>query len=289
MSMRWKHTATLAAVVVAVLTAPLQVQARDQAVPVVASTSLILAGAPIGAAIASASIAPAQVSAAVQARASVWKRVVTDRFNTSKVPGHWFQYSGPYGSGPKNCASAANVFTKGGSLRLLMSYRKTGNCGPGWYTGGMMIDTKYGAVDQRVTLRFRVIRKGVASHFIIPMRWPTKTSWPQGGEEDYCETDSVKSCSTFLHYSSANKQVDRTHRFDLSKWHTLRVQRLNHVVKVYLDDMTKPIWTYSGSSSTVPDTFKRVVLQQECQSSCPSSHTGTEEIQVDWITIDSRR
>jgi len=27
------------------------------------------------------------------------------------------------------------------------------------------------------------------------------------------------------------------------------------------------------------------VLQQECQSSCSSGTSGTEDIQVDWITV----
>jgi hypothetical protein len=31
-----------------------------------------------------------------------------------------------------------------------------------------------------------------------------------------------------------------------------------------------------------------VVLQQECRSSgCPAGTTGTEDIQIDWITVDN--
>jgi hypothetical protein len=47
------------------------------------------------------------------------------------------------------------------------------------------------------------------------------------------------------------------------------------------------MWTYKGTSTTLPDTLKRVVLQQECQDSgCPDGTTGTEDIQIDWITVD---
>jgi hypothetical protein len=174
----------------------------------------------------------------------------------------------------------------GGDLRLLLSHDNNSRCGSGWYSGGLMVNDAYGGVDQRVTVRFRVVRNGAASHFIIPMRWPTMTSWPAGGEEDFCETDSLSSCSTYLHYSTSNRQVDHRYSVDLSQWHTIRFQRLDHVAKAYIDDMSSPVWTYDGSSSTLPDTFKRVVLQQECQSSCPSGTSGSEEIQIDWITID---
>jgi hypothetical protein len=39
---------------------------------------------------------------------------------------------------------------------------------------------------------------------------------------------------------------------------------------------------------TLPDTVKQVVLQQECEhQGCPSGTAGTEDIQIDWITIDN--
>jgi hypothetical protein len=47
------------------------------------------------------------------------------------------------------------------------------------------------------------------------------------------------------------------------------------------------VWTFSGDATTLPDTLKHVVLQQECQSSCPSGTTGSEDIQIDWITVDN--
>jgi len=79
--------------------------------------------------------------------------------------------------------------------------------------------------------------------------------------------------------------VYSSHTVDLSSWHTIRTERRNHVVKVYVDDLTMPVWTYAGSSSTLPDTLKHVLLQQECQSSCPGGTSGSEDIQVDWITV----
>jgi hypothetical protein len=143
-------------------------------------------------------------------------------------------------------------------------------------------------VDQRVTVRFRIVDSGVAGHFVIPMRWPDiGSSWPAGGEEDFCESDAATGCKTFLHYSANNSQSWHGYSVDLSQWHTLRFQRRNHVVTAFIDNMTTPVWTFTGNSTNLPDTLKHVVLQQECHSSCPSGTTGSEDIQIDWITLDN--
>ena len=222
-----------------------------------------------------------------------WVTVVNDQFNSGGLPGHWSLYDGPYGSGPHNCAAPSHVTVSGGVLHLLMSYERAGagsaGCGAGWYTGGLAL-SGVSTVDQQVTVRFRVVRSGAASHYIIPMRWPdSDASWPAGGEEDYCEADDTAGCDSYLHYGANNDQVSRHHAIDLSTWHVLRVERLNRVARVFVDDLANPVWTYTGSAATLPETLKHVVLQQECQVSCPSGTSGTEDIQIDWITVANPR
>jgi hypothetical protein len=221
--------------------------------------------------------------------AAGWVNVVNDQFSSGGVPAHWHRYDTPYGSAPHNCPTPSHVSVSGGSMHLLMRHETSGRCGAGWYTAGMMLDRAFASVDQRVTVRFRVVSGGVSGHHIIPMRFPPGARWPQGGEEDYCEGDGSSGCYTFLHYGDkASTQVWHRHAFDLSQWHTVRFERRNHVVKAYIDDLTTPVWTYNGSSRTLPDTKKQVVLQQECRSSgCPAGTTGTEDIQIDWITVDN--
>ncbi|MFI5042847.1 MAG: hypothetical protein ACHQNA_13555 [Acidimicrobiales bacterium] len=215
--------------------------------------------------------------------------VVDDTFAAGRVPGHWSMYDGPYGSGPQNCAAPSHVVVSGGVLHLLLSYESVGagsaGCGPGWYSGGISL-SGFSSIDQQVTVRFRVVRDKVAGHFIVPMRWPDdQGSWPAAGEEDYCETDATTACSTFLHYSAANRQVDGSFAVDMTTWHTIRTERRDHRVRIFVDDMTHPVWTYVGTSSTLPDTLKHVLFQQECQSSCPAGTAGTEDIQIDRITV----
>jgi hypothetical protein len=216
--------------------------------------------------------------------------VVDDQFSSGSLPGHWSRYDGPYGSGPRNCAAPSHVTVSGGVLHLLMAYEPSGagsaGCGPGWYTAGLALNGA-SSVDQQVTVRFRIVRSGAASHYIIPMRWPdSDASWPTGGEEDYCEADGIAGCSSYLHYGPDNAQVSRHHVIDLSTWHVLRTERRDGVVRIYLDDLSDPVWTHIGSAATtLPATLKHVVLQQECQTSCPSGTSGTEDIQIDWITV----
>lgn len=215
--------------------------------------------------------------------ASPWKLVVHDRFDKGGVPTHWSRYDGPYGSGPENCARPDHAFVAKGAMRMVLRYRRAGRCGPGWYSAGMMLAAKHESVDQRIRVRFRVRSvDGVRGHRIIPMRWPSSGSWPEAGEEDYCEGSRRRGCSTFLH--SADDRKDHHYRVNLSRWHTMTFVRRDLTVRAFVDGKRR--WVYRGSRSTLPPTLKRPVLQQECRSGgCPSGRRGREVILVDWIKV----
>src|SRR4029453_3812718 len=154
-----------------------------------------------------------------RAAAAGWGNVVNDQFSSGGVPAHWHRYDTPYGSAPHNCPAPSHVSVSGGSMHNLMRLEVSGRCGAGWYSAGMMLDRAFASVDQRVTVRFRVVSGGVSGHHIIPMRFPPGAPWPQGGEEDYCEGDGSSGCHTFLHYGDkASTQVLHRHAFDLSQW-----------------------------------------------------------------------
>ncbi len=212
--------------------------------------------------------------------------VVSDSFSSGSLPSWWHSYDGPYGSGAKNCAIPSHAVVSGGYLHLLMSYETSGHCGAGWYTGGLALDGA-SSIDQRLTVRFRIVDNGVSGHFIIPMRWPDDgLVWPDAGEEDYCESDSPAGCDTYLHYQG-NRQIQHRYSVDLSQWHTIRTVRRNRTVSIYFDNLATPAWSYTGTATTLPDTLKHVVLQQECGAKCPAGTEGSEDIQIDWITVEN--
>jgi hypothetical protein len=227
------------------------------------------------------------LSLACAGEAAAWRTVVNDQFSKrGRPPAHWFLYDGPYGSGTHNCARPSHDFVSHGYLHLIMKYRRSGDCGAGWYTGGMSLKT-HEAVDQRITLRWRVAHRRVYGHRVIPMRWPSEGTWPEAGEEDFCEGDGLGGCATFLHYAAENLRIYRIYRVDLRRWHVWRFSRRHHVIRVFRDRLRDPIWVYRGSSTTLPDTLKRVVLQQECRAAgCPTGTEGREDIRIDWIRVE---
>jgi hypothetical protein len=234
-------------------------------------------------------------------QADDWVNVVNDRFDSGGIPAHWNLYDTPYHSNVENCPLPSHATVSGGSLHLLMAYEPSGRCGAGWYTAGMQVKDPYGGVHQRVTVRWRVVSSNpgsVRSHRIIPMRWVDDDNfeWYEG-EADYCEGSALTSCSSFLHHQDASSVVDRTYAVDLRQWHTMRFETRpgtnaqGHpavILRAYIDDLTSPTWTYVGNERTIPSAYRRTVLQQECRNSgCPAGTSGTEDIQIDWITIDN--
>jgi hypothetical protein len=223
---------------------------------------------------------------------STWTQVVNDQFNSGGVPSHWALYDGPYGSGVKNCAAPSHDTVASGFLRLTMSYQSSGKCGAGWYTGGMQISHSLGAVDQRITVRWRVVgtnQAAVRSHRNVPMRWVSDPSysWYQG-ESDYCEGAVMTGCQSNLHYQNSSSIVTHTYNVDVTQWHTWTFAHRNNRVTAWVDGGL--LWDYQGTTLTIPDAFRVTVLQQECLfSGCPSSaYAGdTETIEIDWIQIDT--
>jgi hypothetical protein len=218
-------------------------------------------------------------------------RVFTDEFNGTAVDTtKWGPYSGHLTSSD-GCNEPDNLQVAGGILTQTFAYQSSGVCGAGWYHGSMKVGRSFGGNNQSVTVRFRVVATDPAntrSHHILPMRWPD-SSPGYIGEADYCEGDSYSYCRTFLHYGSGVQIYSPEISFDQTQWHTLRAtQKAGNDVQVFVDDMATPVWSYDGSTSTVPDVVKRTVLQQECQSSCPTDTSDSERIEVDFVTIDNQ-
>ena len=225
-----------------------------------------------------------------------WTTIIDDQFNTPGVPSHWLLYSGSYAGDATSCTAPSQVQVPGdGYLHLKMEYLTSGICGHGWYTGGMQIAKEYGGVDQAITVRWRIVPSAdpriVRSTRIIPMRWvdDPNYAWYQG-EADYCEGSGLGGCYLYLHYGPSS-QIVHGYPVDLTQWHTFRIEQRNHQVSLYIDNLTKPVWVYKGNATTVPGASMRAVLQQSCSLTmgCPSANYAgdVEDIQIDWITIES--
>ena len=242
--------------------------------------------------------APSPSTGGLPAPQAGFTRVLTDEFNgTALDTTKWSPYTGHLSSSA-GCNEPDNLQVANGNLTMLFAYQGSGACGAGWYHGSMMVAGAYGGNNQSVTVRFRVLNNDPAhtrAHRILPMRWPEAVNggstppW-YNGEADYCEGDSLTECTTYLHYKDSNTQLEQPQKFDATQWHTFRAtQRAGNDVDIFIDDMAVPRSSYDGTTSTVPDVFRRTVLQQECPlSSCPTNQAGWERVEVDYVTIDNQ-
>jgi chitodextrinase len=243
------------------------------------------------------------VSATPQASGSTgWTTIYSQDFNTDGpgIPG-FTSYDGPYDSGPRlaghNCATPAHDFVSGGAAHMLMQYEPndpTGTCRgkAGWFTGGGMINSTYRGHDQRVTITFRVAgtQPGIA-HRILPMRFLDEGTWPDAGEEDWCEAEELTGCDTFAHPPSGNVDYwNNTFPGGMTQWHTFQVERRTSGTTVHIIERLDGAVIHDADHSTTywPNTFKRVVLQQECHAdACPSGTSGSEDDQIDKLVIEN--
>lgn len=221
--------------------------------------------------------------------APAWVTVVNDSFNSGTTyPSHWKAYTGRYGSGvDHNCAKASHNTVSGGYLHLKMYYESStsGLCGAAWYTGGLTLDRSLSATNQRITIRFRVVESGgIQAHRIIPMLSPNDGTGV--GEQDFCESTPTTFCSTFLHHGDDIGRDRMKYFLDLSQWHTWVFTRYGYTVISSIDGVAK--LNFSGNEMSLPSKLKHVVLQQECNKlGCPSTHAGSEDIQIDYITVEN--
>jgi len=216
-----------------------------------------------------------------------WVTVVNDSFNSgSTYPSHWRAYDFRYGSGADhNCARPSHNTVSGGYLHLKMSWESSGKCGAAWYTGGLTLDRGLSAKNQRIVIRFRVVTHGgIQAHRIIPMLSPNDGTGI--GEQDLCESTPTTYCSTFLHHADDVGRDRMKYFLDLGQWHTWVFTRYGYTFTSSIDGVAK--MNFKGDSMSLPTKLKHVVLQQECNKlGCPSTHSGSEDIQIDYIKVQN--
>jgi len=234
--------------------------------------------------------------------------VINTNFTTDGVlPAPWQAYNFANSQAGGGYYLASHAVVSGGILSLIQKYESSGparnqyysSSGAGWYQGAIYAaGGAWDSVDHRTTVRLRILStNGITSHRNLPLWWPNANNAPSGGEEDYFESDGVwwprvngtEQPRSFFHYSSNNSFVYWIwNGIDVSQWHTYRFERKADKITIWIDDMTTPVWSQQFSSTQLPDTIKHPVFQQENPNFLPpSGTTGSEEIQIDWVAIDT--
>jgi hypothetical protein len=227
-------------------------------------------------------VLPTPASAAGYTSTS-WRTVVNDTFDGTTLPSHWRAYNGRH---RVNCTRRNHATVSGGYLHLELKYESSGDCGAAWYSGGVTLTESLSAPNQRITVKFRITKSnGIVGHRIIPMLNPDDGTGI--GEQDFCESQSLTFCSTFLHYGTpGTNQVQKKYYLDLTQWHTMQFTANGNRIIATIDGVKK--WDYTGSSTTLPRKLRHVVLQQECvNTGCPGTRTGYEDIQIASIKVEN--
>jgi len=220
--------------------------------------------------------------------ATTWKTVINDTFDSGTLPSHWTSYNGPYGSGADhNCAAPSHSTVSGGVLHMKMFYESStaGKCGAAWYSAGLTLDRTLSTATTRITTRFRVVSTGgIQAHRIIPMLSPNDGTGI--GEQDMCESTPTTFCSTFLHWTDEIGRFRTKYFLDLTQWHTMVFTIGGYHMTSTIDGVVT--MDVTGNEFTMPAKLKHVVLQQECDKyGCPTTHSGSEDIQIDSILVET--
>lgn len=198
---------------------------------------------------------------------------VTD-FSGSSLPSGWYTYSGQPGGDPGAQWAPGHVQVSGGLLQL-NTYQDS-SYGGEWVSGGLCQcghAQAYGAY----FVRARLTGAGPTGVMLL---WPSANVWPP--EVDFNETGGgVSGTSATVHYSSTNKQDQRSLSIDMTKWHTWGVIWTPTSITYTVDGR---VWGTVTNTAEIPSIAMTLDLQQQtwCSSgwACPSA---PQSMQVDWV------
>lgn len=152
-------------------------------------------------------------------------------------------------------------------------------------TGGMEFK-QYSNTVYRVEVRMRVYATGSGGtpyHPVLIM-WPNSDQWPQGGEDDYAETDiGSPTMDVFIHWpnqSSGSAQSTASVTTDITQWHNWAIERSATAVTGWLDGVQ---WFKFTNSSVlgVPGPMHPTIQLDDVASGA----TQPANMDIDWIRI----
>jgi beta-glucanase (GH16 family) len=217
-----------------------------------------------------------QGKAPSQASANWGAPVLSDDFNGTQLDASkWQVYQDPDASTHRGVAAGTHV--SGGRLMLV----------GGLYGGedqGAGVISRYAQTFGRWEARIR--SDPGAGYSATTFLWPVHMGQPEFAEIDFAEILGAdrRSGGLFIHHGRDDQQVQRTIRFDFTKWHTVAVDWLPDHVTFWTDG--KKIWTYTGSFIPKQATMQ-LYLRNEMRNGFHRTAKTPRKItmEVDWIRV----
>lgn len=113
--------------------------------------------------------------------------------------------------------------------------------------------------------------------------WPDSDEWPQGGEDDYAETDiGSGQMEVFIHWpgNDGSAQSTASKKLDITQWHNYAVERSGSAVTGWIDG--EQWFRFTGQVLNVPGPL-HPTIQLDCFDSKAKMQPANQD--VDWIRI----
>jgi beta-glucanase (GH16 family) len=189
------------------------------------------------------------------------KLVFEDDFNgTTLNTAGWSPYKSAGNAG--NGLRRPSAFSLDGDGHLVITARMINGR---IVSGGMSnrLNQTYGLFEFRV--RTDPDPTGTMSGVVLT--WPQSGRWPKDGEEDIYETgDAVNTrwpFSSFVHYTSRNRQYSFHHHADGAQWHTMAMDWTADAIKIYRDGVL--VWTIHDKAA-IPDVAHHLCIQLDAKA-----------------------
>jgi hypothetical protein len=164
-----------------------------------------------------------------------WGPVVDgDEFDYTGAPraDRWSTYDGPGHAG--NGRRTPSAFSVAGGVL-------TNHGAADGSTGGMAFRSGRGSRHYRMEARMRLYNVGAAAghqYHPVLLCWPDSEQWPQGGEDDWAETDIGSGrMEAFIHWpgDDGSAQSCAAEQVDITRWHNYAVERAAGHVAGFID------------------------------------------------------
>ena len=189
-------------------------------------------------------------------------------------PKLWSMYDGPGHDG--NGIRTPSAFSVANSI-LTNHGDANGNTGGMAWQGGS-------SKTFRVEARMRLYNVGTGSgsqyHPVLIM-WPDSDEWPQGGEDDYAETDiGSGQMEVFIHWpgNDGSAQSSASKKLDITQWHNYAVERSAAAVTGWIDG--EQWFRFTGQVLPIPGPM-HATIQLDCFDSKAKMQPANQD--VDWI------
>ena len=200
-------------------------------------------------------------------------------FSAKALPNEWGRFNGAPSGDPGSMFVPSHVLTGGGVVREVTSRDRVN--GGNWATGGMCLCGNGGQLYGAFFVRSRVTGPGPN---VSELLWPVANVWPP--EVDFNEMGYVtNSTSWTVHYGSGSSFFQRTHSWNMLRWHTWGLIWTPRLLTFTMDGKA---WGTLSNYSMIPHQPMTLDIQQQTWcithrknvDACPQHNVA---LQVDWV------